>query len=214
MSQIPSRNPVLLVHGIDDTLAVFNTMTTYLRTLGWVVHSLDLMPCNGDTGLDKLAHQVSDYADKTFEPNQLFDLVGFSMGGIVSRYYVQRLGGIQRVQRFVTISSPHNGTATAYFRLNAGCHQMRLGSPFLKDLNQDAAMLEQINFTSIWTPLDLMILPPVSSSLPIGREVLVNVIAHPLMLTDSRSLKAVTEALSEPLRCCDRQSEYTLLHQK
>jgi triacylglycerol lipase len=213
MSTILSRNPVLLVHGIDDTLAVFDTMTTYLQTLGWVVYSLDLMPCNGDIGLDELAHQISDYTDKTLVPDQFFDLVGFSMGGIVSRYYVQRLGGIKRVQRFVTISSPHNGTVTAYFRLNAGCHQMRLGSPFLKDLNQDAATLEQINFTSIWTPLDLMILPAVSSSMPVGREVLVNVVAHPWMLTDARSLKAVTEALSEPIRC-DRQSEYTLSHQK
>jgi len=51
-----------------------------------------------------LGQQVANYVAATFAPKP-FDLVGFSMGGIVSRYYVQRLGGIDRVQRFITLAS-------------------------------------------------------------------------------------------------------------
>jgi triacylglycerol lipase len=193
------RNPLLLIHGIHDTGAVFDTMTTYLRKLGWSVYDLDLVPNNGDLGLDELAKQIADYIAYTFAPEQPIDLVGFSMGGIVSRYYIQRLKGIKRVQRFVTISSPHHGTVIAYGSLRPGCVQMRPDSLFLKDLNSDVAMLRQLDFTSIWTPYDLMIVPANSSQMPLGREVIVPSRLHPWMLKDSRCLAAVAEALSAPV---------------
>lgn len=194
-------NPVLLLHGIDDTDAIFHKLTPYLQSHGWTVHSLNMFPNNGSVGLDQLAQQVAVYVDKTFEPEQAIDLVGFSMGGIISRYYVQRLGGIQRVQRFITISSPHQGTFTAYARTNGGCNQMQPRSAFLNQLNQDVAQLECLNFTSIWTPLDLMILPAKSSQLPVGKERKIPVGGHAWMVTDGRSLRAVAEALLEPIRC-------------
>jgi triacylglycerol lipase len=200
MNNATQRHPVLLIHGINDTGAVFYKMAPYLTALGWQVYDLSLTPNNGNVGLDNLAEQVATYIDKTFAPGQPLDLVGYSMGGIVSRYYVQRLGGIERVKRFITISSPHQGTSAAYLSERPGCIQMRPDSAFIKDLNQDVAMLKQLNFTSIWTPFDLIIVPAWSSQLPIGREVIVPVPAHPWMLTDSRSIKSVAEALSEPLK--------------
>jgi triacylglycerol lipase len=194
------RHPVILVHGIDDTAAVFRRMAPYLTSQGWQVHHPNLTPSNGDVGLDVLAAQLADYAQQVIPPGQPFDLVGFSMGGIISRYFVQRLGGLERVRRFVTISSPHCGTWTAYLRPNIGASQMSIKSPFLCDLNRDVDCLEQLNFTSIWTPLDLMILPARSSCLGVGREVVLNVPAHAWMLSDPRSLRAIAQALSEPLR--------------
>jgi triacylglycerol esterase/lipase EstA (alpha/beta hydrolase family) len=191
------QNPVLLVHGINDTGAVFNKMGLYLRQRGLSVYTVDLVPNNGAEVLDKLAQQVANYVAATFEPEQPLDLVGFSMGGIVSRYYLQRLGGIERVQRFITISSPHKGTVIAYGSWQPGCVQMRPNSDFLKDLNSDVQMLKQINFTSIWTPYDLMILPATSSQLEIGKEVTVPVLLHPLMLTDFGTLEIVAKALIE-----------------
>jgi triacylglycerol lipase len=195
-----NRNPVLLVHGIIRTSSVFRTMSAYLTQQGWSVHTLNLKPNNGTFGLDQLAIQVADYVDKTFAPEQPFDLVGLSMGGLVTRYYVQRLGGIDRVQRFITISSPHQGTRMAYLSARLGCVQMRPGSAFLEDLNHDASMLERLNFTSIWTPRDYIIVPASSSQMPVGRDVQVPVFAHALMARDARSIKAVALALSEPVK--------------
>ena len=195
-----SRNPVVLIHGIDDTHAIFWRMMPYLEQRGWETHGLDLYPNNGSSGLDVLAKQVADYVKATFAPDQPIDLVGFSMGGIVGRYYVQRLGGIKRVQRFITIASPHCGTLTAYIRSNKGGNQMCPKSLFLNDLNQDMQMLEQINFTSIWTPWDAMILPAKSSQIPVGKDLQVWVPAHAWMVTDPRAIKAVAATLAEPLR--------------
>ncbi|MDB9541086.1 triacylglycerol lipase [Anabaenopsis tanganyikae CS-531] len=193
------RNSVLLIHGIEDTGAVFNTMASYLRQQGWPVYTLDLVPNNAAVGLDILAQQVSDYILNTFGPHKPIDLVGFSMGGIISRYYVQRLGGINRVHRLITISSPHNGTLMAYASQRPGCLQMRSNSRFIQDLNGDAQILDQINFTSIWTPYDLMIVPANSSQMPVGKEIVVKVLLHPSMLTDPNSLAAVASALAEPI---------------
>ena len=188
-------------------------MSTYLTQQGWSVHSFNLTPNNASLGLDKLAIQVANYVDKTFAPEQPIDLVGLSMGGLVTRYYVQRLGGIDRVQRFITIAAPHQGTRMAYLLPRLGCIQMRPGSAFLEDLNQDASMLERLNFTSLWTPWDFIIVPASSSQMPVGQEVKVSVFAHAFMARHSHCLQAVKSALLEPLKR-DRQFEHIHVHQK
>jgi triacylglycerol lipase len=95
----------------------------------------------------------------------------------------------------VTISAPHQGTIAAYFTNLAGAVQMRPQSDFLQDLAQDVQMLSQLEFTSIWTPWDLIILPAHSSQLPVGKDVSLPVLAHPLMVADGRSLAAILQAL-------------------
>ncbi len=200
MSQTVTKNPVVLVHGLNDTARIFQPMTESLEKLGWSVHSFDMVPSNGDCRLQELGHQLAKFVRGTLPIDQPFDLVGFSMGGLVSRYYLQRLGGIDRVDRFVSIASPHFGTLTAFGTQRPGCVQMRPGHPFLNDLNRDLLMLRQINFTSIWTPMDLMIMPPISSQMPLGKDVVLPVAFHPWMVTDERGIGAVVAALEESLR--------------
>ena len=190
------RNPVLLVHGIWDTGQVFRRMSSYLKQQSCDVYDLDLVPNNADSPLEELAQQVANHISANFSPDKPLDLVGFSMGGIVSRYYIQRLGGIKRIQRFITISSPHHGTWVAYLSQRRGVKQMRPNSQFLQDLNQDVSILKQIDFTSIWTPLDMMIVPASSSKMPVGKEIVIPVLLHAWMLIDPRMLAAVAEALS------------------
>ncbi|MEM9091929.1 MAG: alpha/beta fold hydrolase [Cyanobacteria bacterium P01_F01_bin.53] len=109
MTHPVDRNPVVLVHGIWNTAGIFNPLRTHLEQLGWTVYALSMTPNNGDAPIGVLAEQVEAFVHECLEPNQPFDLVGFSMGGLVSRYYVQRLGGLSRVQRFITVSAPHKG---------------------------------------------------------------------------------------------------------
>ena len=195
------RNPVLLVHGLNDTAAVFEPMTAHLTRLGWTVHSLDLKPNNGSFLLERLAIQVADYVNTIVGSEHPIDLIGFSMGGIVTRYYLQRLKGIDRVQRYISIAAPNHGTLAAYLLPLPGIVQMRPDNPFLQDLNQDGAEIcGQINFTVMWTPFDLLIIPGSSSQMAVGKDVKLPVLLHSEMLTDPRAIAAVTTALSEPLK--------------
>lgn len=200
-------NPVLLIHGIDDTDRLFRHMIPWLQSKGLQVHSMNLVPNSGDAGIDELANQLALYIGTRISAGQPIDLVGFSMGGLVARYYLQRLGGLERVRRFITISSPHNGTWTAFLRGNPGARQMRPRSDFLKHLNRDAAVLDRIQSTTIRTPFDLMIIPSISSELAAARSLRVNVAAHPLMVRDRRVLEWVHKLLvAEPESTATRKA--------
>ena len=189
------RNPVVLVHGIWNTAGIFSVLQRYLEAAGWRVHALSMTPNNGDAPLSVLAEQVADFIEDRLGKEQPFDLVGFSMGGLISRYYLQRLGGLDRVQRFVSVSTPHQGTALALFSRRLGAGQMRPGSPFLRALNQDIHRLETIRFFSFWTPFDLLILPPWSSDTGLGQVEMLRVGAHNRMIRDEVSLRAIARAL-------------------
>lgn len=190
----PERR-VLLVHGIGDDGRTMEHMARYLRAQGWRASTVTLTPNWGQRGLDELAGQIADHVAREFKPGEKFDLVGFSMGGLVARYYVQRLGGLERVRRFVTLSTPHNGTWVAHLLRHPGVRQMRPGSAFLRDLDRDAERLAGLKFTSFWTPCDAIILPPRSSEVPGARNVKMWVAMHPLMIWEPRCLRAVAAAL-------------------
>ena len=189
------QKAVFLVHGIDDTTVLFDRLRPWLEAGGWTVYAHNLFPNNGDAGVDELAAQVARHVEASLDSAQPLDIVGFSMGGLVSRYYVQRLAGSRSVRRLITISAPHRGTWTAYLRNNPGARQMRPGSRFLEELNQDLQPLRNVVFTSIWTPLDLMIVPARSSVIASAKSVPVCVPAHPLMMRDRRVLRLVEQVL-------------------
>jgi triacylglycerol lipase len=72
---------------------------------------------------------------------------------------------------------------------------MRPGSAFLQDLDRDSDRLAQVSVTSIWSPLDIVVTPAVSSRLPFGSEVQIPVLLHFLMPGDERVIEAVIRGL-------------------
>ena len=201
--------PVVFVHGIWDTAAAFDRMAAALGKAGWQTYAISLKPNNGSASLLYLAEELRKFIDDRLGTERRFNIVAFSMGGLVARSYVQRLGGLPRVIHFVTISSPHHGTTTAYLENLTGVLEMRPGSAFLLDLNGDVDRLSEISFTSIWTHLDLVIQPADSSRLPFGSDVQIPVVLHSLMLTDSRVIDAVLAALGHDIEKSGENSRIT-----
>lgn len=189
------KNPVILLHGIFDTSAKMKTMCSFLKSKGFETHCLTLTPSFGHGELDKLAQQINDYIEKTFSSDQKLSIVGFSMGGLVARYYIQRLNGISKIQHFITLGTPHNGSMWAFCVPRKGCFQMRPNSEFIKDLNSDVEILKHIHFTSIWTPYDLMIVPANSSHLKVGNEIKIPVLMHDWLVRDEKVLKSIENLL-------------------
>ena len=194
-------NPVFLVHGFQDDAKKMQAMARALRRDGWTVFTPTLSPSGCQVANEVLAQQLSDFIETNVPHDTRCDLVGFSMGAIVCRYYLQRLGGVARVDHFVAISAPEHGTWWATIcpsesRRWPGVVQLRPDSAFLRDLNSDAQVLDQVRFTTMWTPLDLMILPAASSRMPVGSETKVWVPLHPLMVWLPSCHRAVAAALS------------------
>ena len=194
-----TQNRVLLVHGITDSAASMQMLRARLGRDGRETLAINLEPGDGRISLEALSLQLRHYVQTHFSAGDRFDLVGFSMGGLVCRYYVQVLGGSSRVDRLVTISTPNHGTLLACLSRRTACKEMRPGSGFLRKLNQDCSILSNLNVTSFWTPLDLVIIPAESSRLPIGINKPIPVLAHPLMILQRKPLEEVANALSQPL---------------
>ena len=191
---LPDATPLILVHGVFSSGADMARIANLLRKTGRPVFTPSLKPANGDATLETLAAQLAAFADREVSGRK-FDLVGFSMGGLVSRYYVQRLGGIDRVGRFVTLATPHNGTVMARLFRGAGHRQMCPGSDFLRDLDGDVDMLKRVGFTSLYTPLDTIIVPAKSSEQFAAKNIKVWGIMHPSFVLEKRCINAVAEYL-------------------
>ncbi|MEU1277479.1 alpha/beta fold hydrolase [Streptomyces sp. NPDC005805] len=152
--------PTVLLHGFVDNRSVFVLLRRALaRHGGGPVACLNYSPltCDIRTAADLLGRHVEEVCARTGRPE--IDIVGHSLGGLIARYYVQRLGGDRRVRTLVTLGTPHAGTAVAPF---AGVHpivrQMRPGSPVMEELRQPAPGC-RTRFVSFWSDLDRIMVP-------------------------------------------------------
>ena len=159
--------PIVLTPGFLDNTAILGGMASYLRRQGTDVYPLSPQPSNGTVGIDALAGQLAALIDGALGPAQPFIFFGFSMGGLIGRYYLQHLGGDARIARLITLATPHRGSYTPLLlpRLPA-LVQMRPGSDFLNDLNADLDPLRRLEFAAYWTPFDLSVTPAEHAYLP------------------------------------------------
>ncbi len=180
---------MLIVHGLWDTATRVGPLADALRARGFERVFCMSMPSLGRAPIPDLGERVRVAADQLRAEcgTELIDLVGFSMGALAARYYVQRRGGRDRVRRFISISGPHQGTMTAYSLPFAGVRQMRPGSAVLRELDSDADPWGSVDVHCIYTPYDLMIVPATSSVLTGAKSVhRVPVAVHRWMVSDVR----------------------------
>lgn len=178
----PQYAKVVMVHGIFEDGKAYDSLKRRLENHGIECFVPKLRPASGKGGLDKLAEGLKADIDKEFGETEPFALVAFSMGGLVSRYYLQKLGGAERCQTFITISTPHHGTKVAHALSIDGVQQMRPGSEFLNDLHETEDALGDMPIVSYRTPMDLIILPTASSVWDRAENHSFNVALHPMML--------------------------------
>lgn len=189
----------ILVPGFKDDIHFLAKLAKRLEAAGFVAECISPQPSNGAAPIELLAGQVARAITARFAPEQPLNLVGFSMGGLICRTYVQHLGGSTRTRRLITLATPHQGTYSAYLLNRPAGYQMRPGSAFLATLNEDLAALARVRVTSIWTPLDVTIVPAHSSRLPIGEMVAIWSPFHATLPSDPRVVQAVVRALRQPV---------------
>ncbi|MFI9204791.1 esterase/lipase family protein [Streptomyces sp. NPDC053048] len=152
--------PVLLLHGFIDNRSVFVLLRRSLRRHGWQqVWSLNhsLLTCDLRTAATMLARHVEEVCAST--GRERVDMVGHSLGGLIARYYVQRLGGDARVRTLVTLGTPHGGTRVAPFMsAHPLVRQMRPDSDVIAELAEPAPHCTT-QFISFWSDLDQIMVP-------------------------------------------------------
>jgi triacylglycerol lipase len=152
----------------------------------------------GAIPLRKLAQQLDGLIQERWGPKTPIDLLGFSMGGVIARTWLQELGGAKRTHRFISVGSPHQGTFTAQCLpgwLFAGLADMKRGSPLLRSLNRDYAELQAVECLSFFCHWDLMVCPGWQAVLPIGKSTAVPVWTHQQLMSHPKSLDLLIESL-------------------
>ncbi|CAM5501442.1 putative Lipase EstA [Streptomyces afghaniensis 772] len=156
-AQLPTeaKPPVVLLHGFIDNRSVFVLLRRSLAQHGrQQIESLNYSPltCDIRVAAELLGRHIEEVCERTGA--QQVDVVGHSLGGLIARYYVQRLGGDARVRTLVTLGTPHSGTRVVPL---ANAHpivrQMRPGSPVLEELTRPAPGC-RTHFVSFWSDLD------------------------------------------------------------
>ena len=195
MNKLREQQPVILVPGWLDNIATMGKMAEHLSGPGYRALVCSPQPSDGRAPIEDLAAQLAEFVAQTLADDERFHYIGFSMGGLIGRYYLQELGGRARMANLITISTPHRGTYMAHSLWLPAVRQMRPESEFIHNLNVDLSALAERRFVSLWTPLDLSVVPPSHSELPVGESQRVFGIAHALMPVNRRVWRAVEEAL-------------------
>ncbi|MFJ8785528.1 lipase family alpha/beta hydrolase [Streptomyces sp. NPDC102476] len=161
-AQLPTeaKPPVVLLHGFIDNRSVFVLLRRSLAQHGrQQIESLNYSPltCDIRAAAELLGRHIEGICERT--GSERVDVVGHSLGGLIARYYVQRLGGDTRVRTLVTLGTPHSGTRVVPL---ANAHpivrQMRPGSELLEELTRPAPGC-RTHFVSFWSDLDHLMDP-------------------------------------------------------
>jgi len=175
-----------MVHGFADTGGLFRTMSQRLGAEGHACHPPTLHPRDARLGLPDLSAKLAAYIEGNVQRGAPIAIVGFSMGSLVARHYLQELGGAASARAFFSIAGPHGGTFAAYFYPGIGTRQMRPGSPFLRLQSEGAGAIEGLPVFTYRTPLDLMVVPPSSTRIGSAPELTVWCPFHSMMPSSTR----------------------------
>ncbi|WP_269148642.1 esterase/lipase family protein [Carbonactinospora thermoautotrophica] len=182
----------MLLHGLGSTCAVFAALRRELRNHGFHhVESATYSPLIRDarTAAQLLAERVQEIRERSGQDR--IHIVGHSLGGLIARYYVQRLGGDAYVDILITVGTPHQGTHAA--RLLAPLpvtRQLHPNSPLIHELAAPAPGC-RTRFVAIYSDFDEAIIPARYARIDHPdlqvRNILVNSIGH-LALPRHRSV--------------------------
>lgn len=193
-----AMRPLVLVHGLLDTPRLFTRLERRLEARRHPVFSPHLPHRFGAIPLRQLAQQLDGLIQERWGANTPIDLLGFSMGGVIARIWLQELEGAKRTHRFMSVGSPQQGTLTAQWIpawLFAGLADMKRGSPLLCSLNDDYSALQGVQCLSFFCRWDLMVCPGWQAVLPLGTSRAMPVWTHQQLMSHPQSLDVLIESL-------------------
>ena len=200
-----SHPPLVLIHGLWDTPRLFRRLVAQLAgrrdplLIPHLQHGLGRVP------LDTLTERLDAQITATFGARGPVDLLGFSMGGLLARAWIQRHGGHERTRRFVCVGSPQRGTLAAQLvprALLPSIADMKFGSRFVRQLAADhlrhPQRLGSIDCRSFYCQLDLMVIPSWLGVLPVGPISALPATSHPALIKAPAAIEILCETLLQP----------------
>ena len=192
------RNPIILIHGLWNTSNIFSSIISKLDKTGIEYFAPNLNHSYGMTSIIELTNLLNKLILNRYGLEEEIDILGFSMGGIIGRYWIKKFYGYKRTRRFITVGSPHKGTIAAQlvptypFR---GISEMKINSSLLRDLSNYDYLLDDIDCVSFFTYWDLMVFPGWRANLNVGEKISLNIFKHRNLIKDKVAVDRIIERI-------------------
>jgi len=184
------QRTVVFVHGWGSNRSGFLPLRAYLRAHG--VRQMLAFDYQASHGVEAAAVALRAFLKHAVRGGRI-DLVCHSLGGLVARVYLQQLGGARRVDRCITLGTPHRGTYNAYWLGTRVGRELRPDSALLERLARTADQASSVRYTSIVAGSDNIIIPRVFAA---GHDlVLIPHLGHLGMLFSPAVAHAVLDRL-------------------
>lgn len=186
----------LFVHGFLAAGPVFDPMRQQVEAL----HRLPTLDFTYGpmASFTRTAERLAAFVDAHVPPGVRLSLVGHSLGGLLARWYVQEMGGHARVDRLVTLATPHAGTERVRMLPLPLARGVQPGGSVVRRLEQRAHLLAPIAHTVVAAGNDRMVQPAESATfVRPGKVVWLPDVGHNELLYDPRTQRIVCEALGD-----------------
>lgn len=187
------QQPILLVHGYGCSRGIWWLLRRRLEAAGHTVASVSLIPPY--TSMGKLVPQLHQRIEEVCAAtgSRQVTLIAHSMGGLICRSYLARHGA-ERVDRLLTLATPHQGSALARIGIGQNAREMQPGSLWLRDMASEAV---NIPFISLRNAYDNYAMPQDNQRLPGARDVELPPVGHIAMLYDKRIANLLLQLLEQ-----------------
>lgn len=196
------RDPILFVHGWRGRAEQWRLMMSRFRRDGWTERELFAWTVDTREAPEAAARRIAARVDQILAATgaERVDLVTHSMGGLPARYYLRALGGVDRVDAWVSLGGPNHGTAVALLCFSDACRAMWPGSRFLDALNHGDETPGQVRYATWGSPCDEIIDPPGSVALQGAANHRTGCLSHLDLLRDTAVYRGVRDHVAGAVR--------------
>jgi len=220
-----SQHPILFIHGWTGDAGGWYSMKNRFANDGWSSELLNAYTFNDNynystNGNIQNAEQISNWVDDILYSTgaEKVDIVGHSMGGISSRYYVKFLDGLNKVDDYVCMGSPHHGVPEGTEVFESTCtflYNLNNGDETPGGILDDTIGLRvdviggaayngthtsgNISYTSIYSNGDTICSPIITSRLDGANNIEVNEVSHIALLYHEDVYKLIRDAVQDDL---------------
>jgi len=188
------ERPIIMLHGFGMTGAQWVWMAQRLRARGHgPIYDLNYF---SPLSVERSARRLGRFVEAVLERERCAeaDIIAHSLGGVVARYYIERLSGGRKIARLITIGTPHAGTRLGRFGL---------GVPAARDLCGDSVLLTELgpvragaSYVSVWSRADAVVQPPESASIaPAGADEIFDDLGHLSLILSPRVVSVIDARL-------------------
>jgi pimeloyl-ACP methyl ester carboxylesterase len=134
----PGNYPVIVIPGYGAPAYQNDYIGRHLQAQGLDTLKIKL-PWMAMGYMTRSAHIVAEQAERLREVHgfEKVNFFGYSLGGLIARYYLQEMDGYPLLGRGAFISVPNAGTYIGYLGFfSAAGRQVRPGSPLIRRLNE------------------------------------------------------------------------------